>query len=122
MSINSKIMSALSGIVNGKIYSIQKPITEDPDVFIVFNPENEYLDYGDDRDQESEMSYHVHWYAKGVANYLTARRQIKDALRDAGFLLEPSPRVTYDTESGNTSQGVQTGYTHMTIVCRLEDE
>jgi hypothetical protein len=122
MSINSKIMTALSGIVGGKIYSIQKPITEDPDVFIVFNPENEYLDYGDDRDQESEMSYQVHWYAKGVANYLTARRQIRDALRDAGFLLEPSPYVTYDTESGNASAGVQTGYTHMTIVCRLEDE
>lgn len=121
MSINSKIISALSGLVGGHIWSISKPTSADPDVFIVFNPENEYLDYGDDRDQDEEMSYQIHWYAKGHANYLEARRQIRDALRSEGLLLEPSPYVTYDTESGNTSNGVQTGYTHMTIVCRAED-
>ena len=122
MTTNAKIISALSGIVGGKIWSIQKPVSEDPSVFIVFNPENEYLDYGDDRDQTAETSWQIHWYAKGTANYITPRRQIRDAPRDAGFLIEPSPYVTYEPESGSTAGGTQTGYTHMTIVCRLEDE
>ena len=121
ISTNAKIISALQNICSN-IYALSKPITENPDVFIVFNPENEYLDYGDDRDQDAEMSYQIHWYAKGQVNYLTARRQIRDALRARGFLLEPGAYVTYETEAGNPSTGVQTGYTHMTIVCRMDGE
>lgn len=120
MSANAKIISALTGIVGGNIWAIQKPVDKNPDRFIVFNPEAEYIDYGDDRDWESEMSWQVHWYAKGVAN--PPRRQIRDALRNAGFLIEPSPYLTYESEAGAPSTGVQTGYTHMTIVCRMDGE
>ena len=120
MSANSKIISALTGIVGGNIWAIQKPVDKNPSQFIVFNPENEFIDYADDRDQESEMSWQVHWYAKGVIN--PPRKQIRDALRTAGFLLEPSARLVYESEAGAPSTGVQTGYTHMTIVCRLDGE
>ena len=122
ISANAKIMSALRPLFGDRVYALSKPITENPDQYIVFNPENEYLDYGDNRDQDSETSYQVHWFAKGQVNYLTIRRQIRDALRAVGFLLEPGAYVTYETESGNTSAGVQTGWTHMTIICRMEDE
>ena len=120
MSTESKIKTALTGIVGGNIWAIQKPVDKSPSQFIVYNPENEYLDYADDRDQESEMSWQVHWYAKGVV--APPRKQIRDALRTAGFLLEPSPRIVYESESGTPSTGVQTGYTHMTIVCRMGGE
>ena len=120
MSIESKIKTALTSIVNGNIWALQKPVDRNPDAFIVYNPENEFLDYGDDRDQESEMSYQVHWYAKGTVT--PPRKLIRDALRNAGFLLEPSARLVYESEAGAPSTGVQTGYTHMTIVCRLDGE
>ena len=101
------------------VWAISKPETADPDVFIVYNPENEILDYGDDQDQDAEMSYQVHWYAKGHVNYMTARKNIRNALRTAGYLLEPSPVVMYEAESGkSSSSGTQTGWTHMIIVCR----
>ena len=107
--------------LNLPVWAISKPASADPDQFIVYNPENEYLDYGDDRDQDAEMSYQVHWYAKGHVNYLAMRTAIRDALRNAGYLIEPSPMVIYESEAGNPSTGVQTGYTHMTIVCRSEE-
>jgi hypothetical protein len=49
MSANAKLMQALTGIVKN-VYPLSKPTTEDPSEYIVFNPEADYLDYGDDSD------------------------------------------------------------------------
>lgn len=122
MNANQRIEAALSSIAGGNIWPISKPANEDPEEFITYNPETEYLDYGDDLDQEAEMAYQIHWFKKGHANYLTKRRQIRDALRDAGFLIEPSPYATYDSESGVSSSGTGKGWTHVTIVARLEED
>ena len=119
MNINQKITAVLSGIVNGNIWPLSKPTTEDPNTYIVYNPENEYLDYGDDRDQEDEMSMQVHWFSRGHANYIAPRKQIRDALREAGFLLEPSHHITYEEDNGKN--GSNTGWTHMVIRCRTSE-
>lgn len=118
MKINQAIERALSDMVSGNIWPLSKPTEEDPDIFIVYNPENEYIDYGDDLDWDADLSMQVHWYAKGHANYLEPRRKIREALRDAGFLVEPSPFAAY--EDGKSSGS--TGWTHITIVCRTEEE
>ena len=122
MNINQKIITALSDLVDGNIWPLSKPVDEDPDIFIVFNPENEYLDYGDDRDLEVDTSMQIHWFAKGHADYTSPRIQIRDALRDAGFLLEPSPFIEYETEAGKSASGTGTGYTHMVIVARTDGD
>lgn len=122
MTTNRRIENALSSLVSGNIWPLSKPVKEDPDMYIVYNPENEDLDYGDDRDQDTEMSYQIHWFKRGMANYLNARRSIRDALRDAGFLLEPSPYVTYESDSGASVTGSATGWTHMVVTCRAEEE
>lgn len=121
MTANREIIRALTSLVNGNIWALTKPATADPNEFITFNPENEYLDYGDNRDQEGEMSYQIHWFKKGQANYLTPWKNIRDALRDAGFVIEPSPYATYEPENGSSVTGSGTGWTHMTIVCRMEE-
>jgi hypothetical protein len=46
----------------------------------------------------------------------------RDALRDAGFLLEPSPFIEYETEAGKSASGTGTGYTHMVIVARTDGD
>ena len=122
MNDNQKIEAALAGLVNGNIWPLDKPANEDPDEFIVYNPENEYLDYGDDKDQEAQMAYQIHWFKRGHANYVAPRRQIRGALREAGFLIEPSPFLTYESDSGNSSNGTGTGWTHMVIVTRTDEE
>lgn len=119
-NINQKIESALGNLVWGDIWPLSKPITEDPDTYIVYNPEAEYLDYGDNTDLEAEMSMQIHWFSRGHANYIAARKQIRDALREAGFLLAPSPFVTYEEDSGKS--GSKTGWTHMVISVRAEDD
>jgi len=121
MSVTAKLVAALQTL-KIPVWAISKPETEDPDVFIVYNPEMEYIDYGDDRDLDIETSFQVHWYARGHVNYLTPRKNIRNALRTAGFLLESSPMVIYESVSGNPSTGTQTGYTHVVIICRMEDE
>ena len=122
MSTNQKIVSALSSLVNGNIWPLSKPLTEDPNEYIVFNPESDYLDYGDDLDQAEERSWQVHWFNRGVANTVTIRKQIRNTLRDAGFVIEPGTYEVYESDTGASSKGTQTGWTHITVVCRAEDE
>ena len=62
MTTNRRIENALSSLVSGNIWPLSKPVKEDPDMYIVYNPENENLDYGDDQDQDTEMSYQIHWF------------------------------------------------------------
>jgi hypothetical protein len=119
-NINQKIESALSGLVNGNIWPLSKPLQEDPDTYIVYNPEAEYLDYGYNTDLEAEMSMQIHWFSKGHANYIAARRQLRDTLRAAGFLLAPSPFVAYEEDNGKA--GNKTGWTHMVLTIRAEDD
>lgn len=116
MNINQKILNALTEMIGGDIWALSKPPEEDPDEFVVYNPENEYLDYGDDQDQDAELSYQVHWYRKGIADYVAKCKSIRDALRAAGFLIEPGIGVVYEKDtSGNV------GWTHVTIVIRAEE-
>ena len=122
-SINQRIESALSELVDGNIWPLNKPTQEDPDVFIIYNPAAEYLDYGDDVDGAAEMTYQVHWFARGRVNYLTARREIRDELRAAGFLIEPSAYAVYESDAGgSTSKGANTGWTHVILYVRGEVE
>lgn len=121
LNLNQMITAALSSIVNGNIWPLEKPVTEDPDEFVVYNPENEYLDYGDNTDLDCETSMQVHLFQRGHANYLSKRKQIRDALRNAGFLIEPSAYVAYETDHGTSANGTGTGWTHTVIVCRMED-
>lgn len=122
MTANRLIESALSSLVNGNIWPLSKPAVEDPDEYIVYNPENEDLDYGDDRDQDAEMSYQIHWFKRGLANYLKIWKAIRNALRDAGFVIEPSPYAVYEAPDGSSVTGSATGWTHVTISCRMEEE
>ena len=122
MTANRVIEDALSNLVNGNIWPLSKPATEDPDEYIVYNPEAEALDYGDDRDQEGEMSYQVHWFKRGHANYIRIWKEIRDALREADFVIEPSPYAVYEAANGSSVNGTATGWTHITISCRMEEE
>lgn len=122
MTANKAIISALTTLVNGNIWALSKPATKDPDEFITFNPEVEYLDYGDNRDQDGEMSYQIHWFKKGQANYLNQWKNIRKALREADFVVEPSPYVTYESANGSSVTGSATGWTHMTISARYEED
>ena len=123
MNINAAIISALSGIVNGNCWAIGKPVTADPDEYIVFNPENEYLDYGDNQDTaDIETSMQVHWFGRGQVNYRAKRKAVRDALRGAGFILESSPFVEYQTENPTGVKSSGTVWTHFCVVCRAEGE
>lgn len=123
MTANKNIINALKSLVNNNIWALSKPAKEDPDEYITFNPENEILDYGDNRDQDGEMSYQIHWFKKGQANYLTQWKNIRTALRTAGFVIEPSPYVTYESENGSSAAtGAGTGWTHMVISARCEED
>jgi len=122
VSINQQITAALSGMVAGNIWPLEKPANEDPDEFIVYNPEAEYLDYGDNADLDADMSYQVHWFKRGHANYLSARSMIRRKLREAGFLIEPSAYAAYERDQSGSSTQVGTGWTHVVISCRAEDE
>ena len=120
MSTNSKLMTALSGVVNN-VYPLAKPTTEDPSEYIVFNPEADYLDYGDDIDQSEDRSWQVHWFKRGIANSVSVRRQIRDALRAAGFVLMPNTYEAYENDTGVTTK-TPTGWTHLVITCRIEED
>ncbi len=122
MNVNQKMTAALSDIVDGNIWPLVKPANEDPDVFIVYNSQGDYADLGDNQDLEWEHNMQVHWYAKGHADYITPRKQIRDALRQHGFLVTGMPYLTYEAVNGESSQGTQTGYTHMTITCIIDEE
>ena len=122
MNINATLMDALRRLVNDNCWPLGKPVNEDPDEYIVFNPENEYLDYGDDVDTGAEMSYQVHWFKRGQCNYRPARNAIKRALRRAGFVIEPSPYIAYDVENSSSVKGTGAVWTHICIVCRAEDD
>ena len=122
MNVNKKIMTALSDLVGGNIWPLAKPAAESPDVFIVYNSQGDYTDQGDNQDQEWEHNMQIHWYAKGHADYLPARKQIRQALREAGFTVTGIPYITYDATNGQSSQGTPTGYTHMVITCLIDEE
>ncbi len=122
MNVNQKLNAALTGIVNGDIWPLVKPASEDPDVFIVYNSQGDYSDCGDNQDLEWEHNIQVHWYAKGIVDYIEARNQIRQALRQAGFLVTGMPYLTYESTNGESSNGTQTGYTHMTITCIIDEE
>ena len=122
MNVNEKIKTALSEIVNGNIYALAKPADENPDVFITYNSQGDYSDRGDNRDLEWEHDMQIHWYAKGIADYTESRKQIREALRNAGFFITGNPLNIYETENGQSGNGTQTGYTHVVITCIIDEE
>lgn len=119
MNINQKILSSLTEIIDGNIWALSKPPEEDPDTYIVFNPEfDEAADYGDDGDLEWNQYMQVHWFSRGRVDYLSARKKIRKALREAGLNVTEIT-VTYDQDSGKNAN---TGWTHMTFSCSDEEE
>ena len=123
-SVESKLISALSEYVNGNVWPLSKPEEENPDEYIVFNPELEApADFGDDRDLEWMAFMQVHWFARGHADPSTAKRTICAALREAGFTIESIPVSTYESEAGSSANGTKSGWTHVCILANIpEDE
>lgn len=122
MSIHSKIIEACGPIVNGNIWPLSKPPEEDPDEYIVFNPEvDRAAEWGDDRDLEWIQSYQVHWYHRGQTDYLEKRKAIRKALKEQYLTVPEIILVTYETDPGKKSE-TGTGWTHLCFICNdVED-
>ena len=120
MNIHQKIIAACSPIVDGNIWPVQKPLEEDPDEFIVFNSElDQAAEWGDDDDLEWIQSYQVHWYHRGVVDYLSRRKQIRAALKQQGLTVPEISFVRYDADS---TKAADTGWTHLCFNCNDVEE
>lgn len=88
MNVNQKIENALSELVDGNIWPLSKPEEVSPDNWITYNPEIDLpADFGDDEALEWIQHIQIHWFKKGVANYLKARKEIRKILLETGFLI-----------------------------------
>lgn len=86
MNVNQKIEEALSNLVNGNIWPLSKPEETETDNWIIYNPEIDIPDnFGDDTPQDWVHHIQVHWFKKGTANYLKARKEIRKILMNEGF-------------------------------------
>lgn len=111
MSVNSKIEEALSQLVDGKIWILKCPYDSKPEQYIVYNPELEEPGYhADDEDQEWVQYMNIHLFTKG--NYVSIRKEIRAALRQAGFTMT-GIETMYEKD---------TGYYHLCFECYTEEE
>lgn len=86
VNVNQKIENALADLVNGNIWPLSKPEETDPDNWIVYNPEVDIPgDFGEDVPLEWIYHIQIHWFKKGVANYLRVRKKIRKILIEEGF-------------------------------------
>lgn len=122
MNINKKIMGALSELVDGHIWALSKPAEEDPDIYIVFNPELDAAeDFGDDEDLAWNQYMQVHWFGRGRVNYLQPRKQIRKALKEAGLIVDEIT-VIHEGEAGGKTGANSKGWTHMVFSCNAEED
>lgn len=86
MNVNQKIEKALSDLVNGNIWPLSKPEESEVDNWITYNPEIDVPDnFGDDIPLEWIHHMQIHWFKKGIVNYLRTRKDIRKILMEAGF-------------------------------------
>lgn len=123
-NVNRKIIAALHDLADDHIYPLSKPAEEDPDTYIVFNPEVETPeDFGDDEDHEWLDSIQVHWFAKGRVNYLETKKRIRNRLKAAGFTISEISVIAYEEGSGySTSNQSGQGYTHLCFTCNIPED
>lgn len=118
MNVNQKIESSLAPLVDGNIWPLSCPLEEQPDTFIVYVPESEKpRDWGDDEDLRWIHTMEVNWFGRNAGSrapvdYVTIRKEIRAALRSAGFTVSEI-LTNYEKD---------TGYTHLTIVCEIEED
>lgn len=119
-SVNSKINTALTGLVSGKIWPLSKPVEEDPDAYIIYNPEIESsADFGDDEEHEWMDYIQVHYFARGRVNYLKMKNKIRNALKTAGFTVSEVVPM-YDSDLSTSKNG--TGFTHVCFYCNIPED
>ncbi|MCD7736964.1 MAG: DUF3168 domain-containing protein [Lachnospiraceae bacterium] len=119
MTVNQKIESALSELVNGNIWPLVCPLETEPAQWITYQPELEAPEeFGDDTDLEWVHYMQIHWFAKsdgggkGAADYIAARSEIRNRLKTAGFCIE-SFTQTYEHDTRTT---------HMVCCCNIIEE
>lgn len=113
MNVNQKIERALSDYVGGNIWPLSCPLEEQPEKWIVYNPEIEEVELSaDDEDLEWGQYMQVHWFAKGQVNYIAARKEIRSLLRNAGFSVTD---MDQDYEE-------DTDITHLVFYCNIVEE
>ena len=111
-SVNRKIEQALNGLVDGNIWPLTTPKEQDPEEYITYNPEDESAeDYGDDQDTSWIYYMQVHYVKQGQPNTLRIRKQIRKALRRAGFTVTSIDEASEDGK-----------LTHLIFSCYIEEE
>lgn len=109
MSVNQIIESALRNMVTS-IWPLVCPEEKPPKEYIVYNPEIDVPeDYGDNAAGEWVQYMQVHLFTK--SNYLKKRKEIRKALKDAGFLVSDITTM-YEKDSG---------YYHLCFSCNIEE-
>lgn len=110
MNINQKIEKALSDVTEN-IWPSSCPEGEEPELYIVYNPELEAPgSYADDKAQDWVTDMQVHLYIKG--NYISVKNQIRRNLEEEGF-----------TVTGiETINEKESGYFHLIFLCYIEEE
>lgn len=81
MSINSMIITALSGIVD----AVPDESTEHAAMYATFGYDEIGDSHGDDEPQATRYLCELHFYAPITENTLTVRNAIKAAIHSAGF-------------------------------------
>ena len=109
MNVNQILESALNPIC-ANVWPITCLDDNGPAESITYNPEYEAAGtYADDQDQGWIHYMQVHFFTK--KNYIKKRREIRQALRQAGFLVTEIA-TSYERESR---------YYHLTFSCYIEE-
>lgn len=109
MTVNQIIEESLKGIVDN-IWPLCCPLGLKPESYIVYNTEIETPGlYADDGDEEWTSYLQVHLFTK--ENYTDIRKDIKDRLREAGFIITDI-QTFYEED---------TGYYHLCFSCYIEE-
>lgn len=125
MNVNQKIEEALSDLVNGNIWPLACPLESRPDEFIVYLPEDERpVEFGDDNDLVWVHYMEINWFkrdrsSKKPVNYLATRKQIRQRLKEKGFSVTD---IIPQFEGTRGENGNLNGYTHLIILCNIEEE
>ena len=116
MNVNQKIENALADLVNGNIWPLSKPQETDLDNWITYNPEIDIPEnFCDDIPSEWVQYIQIHWFKKGVANYLSARKKVREKLMEIGFSINDITCLNEKKDNGE--------FTHLIFsVNILEDD
>ena len=119
MNANQKIEAALSELVDGNIWPLSKPEESNPDNWITYNPEIDLPgDFGDDTPLEWVQHFQIHWFKKGVANYLKTRKIMRKLLVLAGFSISDITCL----KEGKRESASSGEYTHLIFSCSIIED